>query len=66
MLAKEKIVGWYHSGPKLFKSDLMINELMKQYCPNPVLCIVNVKPTNISLPTDCYFSVEQVHNVFLY
>jgi 26S proteasome regulatory subunit N8 len=63
IVAKEKMVGWYHSGPKLRGSDLMINELFKQYNPNPVLVIVDVKPTNISLPTDAYFSVEQVHNV---
>ena len=58
------MVGWYHSGPKLRASDLMINELFKQYNPNPILVIVDVKPTTISLPTDAYFSVEQVHNVY--
>lgn len=28
--AKEKLIGWYHSGPKLRASDLKINELFKK------------------------------------
>lgn len=34
--ARERIVGWYHTGPKLHKNDIAINELMKRYCPNSV------------------------------
>lgn len=29
-------MGWYHTGPKLHKNDIAINELMKRYCPNSV------------------------------
>ena len=29
--AKEKLIGWYHSGPKLRASDLKINDLFKKY-----------------------------------
>jgi len=29
--AKEKLIGWYHSGPKLRASDLEINEVVKRY-----------------------------------
>lgn len=36
ILARERIVGWYHTGPKLHKNDIAINELMKQYCSNSV------------------------------
>jgi 26S proteasome regulatory subunit N8 len=57
------MVGWYHSGPKLRPSDLLINELFRQYNPNPVLVVIDVQPTDISLPTDAYFAVEQVHDV---
>lgn len=42
--ARERIVGWYHTGPKLHKNDIAINELMKRYCPNSVLVIIDVKP----------------------
>eukprot|EP00158_Paraphelidium_tribonemae_P005567 Partr_v1_DN27408_c2_g1_i1_m72357 putative Proteasome (Prosome, macropain) 26S subunit, non-ATPase, 7 len=62
--ASEKIVGWYHSGPKLRSSDLEINELMKRYCPNPTLVIINVEPSvDSGLPTDAYMAVEEIHDV---
>ncbi|KAJ3392626.1 proteasome regulatory particle subunit [Lobulomyces angularis] len=60
--AKEKMIGWYHSGPKLRASDLEINELFKRYTPNPVLVIIDVQPKALGLPTDAYFSVEDVHD----
>ncbi|KAI9318413.1 maintenance of mitochondrial structure and function-domain-containing protein [Dichotomocladium elegans] len=58
--AKEKMVGWYHSGPKLRPSDLEINELFKRYTPNPVLVIVDVKPKDVEIPTDAYFAIEEI------
>ncbi|SMN22104.1 similar to Saccharomyces cerevisiae YOR261C RPN8 Essential, non-ATPase regulatory subunit of the 26S proteasome [Maudiozyma saulgeensis] len=61
--AKEKLIGWYHSGPKLRASDLKINELFKKYTgPNrtPLLLIVDVQQTGVGLPTDAYISVDQV------
>jgi len=60
--ANEKMVGWYHSGPKLRSSDLQINELFKAYNPNPVLVIIDVKPSDIGLPTDAYYAVDEVHD----
>mmetsp|Transcript_27066 Transcript_27066/g.105338 ORF Transcript_27066/g.105338 Transcript_27066/m.105338 type:complete len:149 (+) Transcript_27066:155-601(+) len=37
--AREQIVGWYSTGPKIRPSDLDINELLRNYCANPVcLC----------------------------
>ncbi|KAJ3354880.1 proteasome regulatory particle subunit [Kappamyces sp. JEL0680] len=60
--ANEKMVGWYHSGPKLRSSDLQINELFKQYNPNPVLVVIDVKPNDLGLPTDAYFAVDEVHD----
>jgi len=60
--AKEKMIGWYHSGPKLRKSDLEINELFKRYTPNPVLVVVDVKPKDIGIPTDSYMAVEEIHD----
>ena len=41
--AKEKLVGWYHTGPKLGKNDLQINDLMSKYTPNPCLCIIGMR-----------------------
>ncbi|PVU94660.1 hypothetical protein BB561_002381 [Smittium simulii] len=60
--AKEYLVGWYHSGPKLEASDLQINELFKKYVQNPLLVVINVQHQNIGLPTNAYFSVEEIQN----
>ncbi|MCV4770214.1 hypothetical protein OFC10_29645, partial [Escherichia coli] len=48
--------------PKLHKNDIAINELMKRYCPNSVLVIIDVKPKDLGLPTEAYISVEEVHD----
>ena len=61
--AREKIVGWYHTGPKLHPNDIAINELIKNYNPNPVLVIVDAKPKDVGLPTDAYIGIEEVHDV---
>ncbi|KAI5852264.1 26S proteasome regulatory subunit rpn-8 [Tricharina praecox] len=58
--AREKLIGWYHSGPKLRASDLQINELFKRYTPNPLLVIVDVEPKAIGVPTDAYFAIEEI------
>jgi len=58
--AREKLIGWYHSGPKLRASDLQINELFKRYTPDPLLCIVDIEPKDIGVPTDAYFAVEEI------
>lgn len=61
--AREKLVGWYHSGPKLRASDLEINELFKRYNPNPLLVIIDVQPKESGVPTDAYFAVEEIKDV---
>ena len=58
--AKEKLIGWYHSGPKLRASDLQINELFKKYTPNPLLLVVDVHPKPVGIPTDAYIAVEEI------
>lgn len=58
---KEKIVGWYSTGPKLRQTDISINEQFRQYCSNPVLVIVDVNPNskrNNEIPTNCYVAVD--------
>lgn len=61
--AREKIVGWYHTGPKLHQNDVAINELIRRYCPNSVLVIIDAKPKDLGLPTEAYRAVEEVHDV---
>lgn len=59
--ARERVVGWYHTGPKLHQNDIAINELIRRYCPNSVLVIIDAKPKDLGLPTEAYISVEEVH-----
>ncbi|KAF2640950.1 26S proteasome-like protein regulatory subunit [Massarina eburnea CBS 473.64] len=58
--AREKLIGWYHTGPKLRASDLEINELFKRYTPHPLLVIIDVQPKEVGVPTDAYFAVEEI------
>lgn len=60
--AKERVVGWYHTGPKLHQNDIEINELVRRYCPNSVLVIIDAKPKDLGLPTEAYISVEEIHD----
>ncbi|CAL4104502.1 unnamed protein product, partial [Meganyctiphanes norvegica] len=60
--AREKIVGWYHTGPKLNQNDIAINDLVRRYCSNSVLVIIDAHASNIGLPTEAYYSVEEVHD----
>merc|ERR1712047_77232 len=59
--AKERIVGWYHTGPKLHPNDIKINDLLRNYCSNSVLVIIGAKP-RIGLPTEAYKVVEEIHD----
>merc|ERR1712018_859509 len=60
--AKERVVGWYHTGPKLHQNDILINDLIRKYCPNSVLVIIDPKPTRVGLPTEAYKVVEEIHD----
>jgi 26S proteasome regulatory subunit N8 len=59
--AREKVVGWYHTGPKLHQNDVQINELIRRYCSSSVLVIIDAKPRELGLPTEAYRAVEEVH-----
>lgn len=41
--ARERIIGWYHTGPRLREADIDINELVGRYCENPLLVICEVQ-----------------------
>ncbi|XP_043288122.1 26S proteasome non-ATPase regulatory subunit 7 [Venturia canescens] len=60
--AREKVVGWYHTGPKLQQNDVAINELIRRYCPNSVLVIIDAVPKDLGLPTKAYQAIEEVHD----
>lgn len=58
--ARERMIGWYHSGPKLRASDQEINDLFKRYIARPVMVIVDVRQQAVGIPTDAYFAVEEI------
>eukprot|EP01068_Selenidium_serpulae_P014918 Selendium_serpulae@DN6159_c1_g1_i1.p1 len=58
--AKERVVGWYSTGPKIKPADLEIHEVFRRYTPQPVYVIVDVQPKDhAGLPTDAYLSFEE-------
>ena len=63
LLASEKIVGWYHSGPKLKSADLAINDVIRRYTPSPVLVVIDVRPDVVGLPTNAYMALEEIQEV---
>lgn len=57
--AKEQIVGWYSSGPKIKPADIMIHELFRKYHPEPVLVILDIAPKENDFPMEVYCSVQE-------
>uniref|UniRef100_A0ACD5ZX56 Uncharacterized protein n=1 Tax=Avena sativa TaxID=4498 RepID=A0ACD5ZX56_AVESA len=57
--AKEHVVGWYSTGPKLKENDLDVHALFNNYVPNPVLVIIDVQPKELGIPTKAYYAVEE-------
>merc|ERR1712139_145906 len=56
---KERMVGWYSTGPKIKPSDLSIHELFRRYCPEPILVVMDVQIKDVELPMECYYSVQE-------
>ncbi|KAI5986614.1 Mov34-domain-containing protein [Pisolithus albus] len=50
--ARERMIGWYHTGPKLRASDQEINDLFKRFIAKP--------PETVGIPTDAYYAVEEI------
>lgn len=59
--ARENVIGWYSTGPKIRPADLEINELFRRYCPNPVLVIIDVQPKELGIPTKAYAAIEEAN-----
>lgn len=63
--AKERVVGFYSTGPQIRQNDLRIYEIVKRFVPPktitpPVFCIIDIRPDRQSLPTTAYKVVEEV------
>ncbi|KAN0050063.1 hypothetical protein ACTA71_003163 [Dictyostelium dimigraforme] len=59
--ARENVVGWYSTGPKIRPADQDINELFRRYTPNPVMVIIDVAPKELGIPTKSYVTVEEIN-----
>jgi 26S proteasome regulatory subunit N8 len=57
---KEKIVGFYSSGPKIRPADIHIDGLFRKYADPSVFVIVDVREDLDEVPTQAYTSVEVV------
>lgn len=59
--SKEKIVGWYSSGPSIKKADVDINEILRKYNTNPVFVVIKVhEAESLGIPTEAYCTKEEV------
>lgn len=61
--AKERIVGFYSTSPKLRAADLALDALFRRLpfgTPHPVLVLIDVRPGVEGLPVQAYESVETV------
>ncbi|KAL6122710.1 hypothetical protein NUSPORA_00239 [Nucleospora cyclopteri] len=51
---KEKIVGFYHTGPKMYKTDVDISKTIELFCDNPILAIINVHLNSEDIPVQAF------------
>lgn len=58
--AKERIVGFYSTGPQIRAADLKIDDLFRKYTTHPVLVIIDIRATVEDLPVKSYYSEEVV------
>merc|ERR1712038_812014 len=65
--AKERVVGFYSTGPEIRPNDLRIHSMLKRFLPKgsitpPVFCIIDVRPDRQSIPTTAYSVIEEVED----
>jgi 26S proteasome regulatory subunit N8 len=62
--AKERVVGFYSTGPQIRPNDLRIYDLVSRFTVgspySPVFCIIDIRPNRQSIPTTAYKVVEEV------
>lgn len=58
--ARERIIGWYHTGPRLREADMDVHQLLCTYCENPILVISEVQPKEMGLPVHAYTAHDEV------
>jgi len=61
--AKERVVGFYSTGPQIRPNDLRIYDLVNRFTTGtikPVFCIIDIRPNRQSIPTTAYKVIEEV------
>jgi 26S proteasome regulatory subunit N8 len=62
--AKERVVGFYSTGPQIRPNDLRIYDIVERYTGNTmtpaVFCIIDVRPNRPDLPVTTYRVTEEV------
>lgn len=59
--SKERIVGWYSTGPSIKKADIDINEIIRKYNTCPIFVVVKLNEANpLGIPTEAYYTQEEV------
>lgn len=63
--AKERVVGFYSTGPQIRPNDLRIHDIVQKFVPAsttvpPVFCIIDVRPDRPDLPVTAYKVTETV------
>lgn len=52
--SKESIIGWYHTGPKMCKTDIEITKSMLKIVDEPYLVIINIHSDDYNLPVQIF------------
>jgi 26S proteasome regulatory subunit N8 len=63
--AKERVVGFYSTGPQIRSNDLRIHNIVERFLPSstpvpPIFCIIDIRPNRQSMPTTAYKVVEEI------
>lgn len=58
--AKERVVGFYSSGPQIRPNDLRIHDICQRFGDPCVFCLIDIRPNRSDLPVTAYKVVEQV------
>ncbi|GKY94035.1 proteasome regulatory particle subunit [Mayamaea pseudoterrestris] len=57
--AKERVVGFYSSGPQIRPNDLRIHDICQRFGDPCVFCLIDIRPDRTDLPVTAYKVVEQ-------
>jgi 26S proteasome regulatory subunit N8 len=61
--ARERIVGWYHTGKSLSPNDMAINEVLRKYNPHAVLVRIRTQEFSPSgQPVEAFYAVDEIHD----